>query len=92
MLLTKCLRKAISDAIFSFYIIIRCVCAGWPQGSPLRKSTRSVEKESPSHGFAVTAPFRQGAKGTGVRIATTSLRTGFAMTHYKERGAWSAAG
>ena len=26
--------------------------------------------ESPSHGFAVPAPFRQGGLGTGVRIAT----------------------
>ena len=34
--------------------------------------------ESPSHGFAVPAPFRQG--GLGGRIATTSLRTGLAMT------------
>ena len=25
--------------------------------------------ESPSHGFAVPAPFRQGAKGTGVRMS-----------------------
>ena len=31
-------------------------------------------------------PFRQGDLGTGVRIATTSLRTGLAMTHYKECG------
>ena len=27
-----------------------------------------------------------GAGGTGVRIATASVRTGFAMTHYKECG------
>ena len=37
-------------------------------------------EESPSHGFAVPAPFRQGAEGTGGRIATASVRTGFAMT------------
>ena len=83
-------------------------------------------EESPSHGFAVPAPFRQGGrgdgecglprarcalamtevericvsfrdqsadwswesvipqrKGRGERIATASVRTGFAMTHYK---------
>ena len=28
----------------------------------------------------------EGAGGTGVRIATASVRTGFAMTHYKECG------
>ena len=27
-----------------------------------------------------------GAGGTGVRIATASVRTGFAMTHYKKCG------
>ena len=37
ILLTDRLSEAISDAIFSFYIIIRCVRAGWPQGSPLQK-------------------------------------------------------
>ena len=37
ILLTDRLSEAISDAIFSFHIIIRCVRAGWPQGSPLQK-------------------------------------------------------
>ena len=37
ILLTDRLGEAISEAIFSFYIIIRCVYAGLPQGSPLRK-------------------------------------------------------
>ena len=41
------------------------------------QGVRCVE-ESPSHGFAVTAPFRQG--GLGGRIATAGVRTGFAMT------------
>ena len=31
-------------------------------------------KESSSHGFAVPIPFRQGAVGTGVRIATGAER------------------
>ena len=44
-------------------------------------------KESPSHSFAVPGPFRQGAKGTGVRIATASVSTGFAMTWFFARGA-----
>ena len=65
---------------------------GGHKGRPYEIVTRSARKESPSQGFAVPAPFRQGAMGTGGRIATTSLRTGLAMTHYKERGAWSAAG
>ena len=43
-------------------------------------------KEYPSHGFAVPAPFRQGGRGDGERIATASVRTGFTMTHYKECG------
>ena len=37
-------------------------------------------------------PLGKGAIRTGVRIATTSLRTGLAMTHYKECGALSAGG
>ena len=49
--------------------------------------TRGTGQESPSHGFAVPAPFRQGGQGRGVRIATTSLRTGLAMTWFFVRGA-----
>ena len=47
---------------------------------PYGEVARGAGKESPSHGFAVPAPFRQGAERTGVRIATASVRTGFAMT------------
>ena len=32
---------------------------------PLRRATRGAEEESPSHGFAVPAPFRQGGHGDG---------------------------
>ena len=40
-------------------------------------------KESPSHGFAVPAPFRQGDQGgRGLRIATASVRTDLAMTEF----------
>ena len=42
------------------------------------------ENESPSHGFAVPAPFRQGGQGDGGRIVTASVRAGLAMTHCKE--------
>ena len=41
---------------------------------PLRRGTRSAGKESPRHGFAVPAPFRQGGRGDGVRIATGAVR------------------
>ena len=37
---------------------------------PYESVTRGAGKESPSHGFAVPAPFRQGGQGRGVRIAT----------------------
>ena len=40
-------------------------------------------RESPSHGFAVPAPFRQGDQGgRGLRIATASVRTDLAMTGF----------
>ena len=54
---------------------------------PLRRVARSACVESPSHGFAYPAPFRQGGLwGRGMRIATTSVRAGFAMTYYKKCG------
>ena len=43
--------------------------------------TRGAGKESPSHGFAVPAPFRQGGRGDGLPRALRAL----AMTHYKMR-------
>ena len=39
--------------------------AGDRKGRPYESVTRGVRKESPRHGFAVTAPFRQGGLGTG---------------------------
>ena len=36
--------------------------------------TMGTGKESPSHGFAVPAPFRQGGQGDGGRIATGAER------------------
>ena len=42
-------------------------------------------EESPSHGFAVPAPFGQGGQGDGLPQPVTSV-TGFAMTHCKECG------
>ena len=43
------------------------------KGRPYGWVARGAGKESPSHGFAVPG-----------RIATASVRTGFAMTHCKE--------
>ena len=45
----------------------RGAMGGRPQGSPLRKRYKGGQgrAESPSHGFAVTAPFRQGNRGDG---------------------------
>ena len=42
-----------------------CPARGRPQGSPLRKRYKGCGEESPSHGFAVPAPFRQGGRGDG---------------------------
>ena len=42
------------------------------KGRPYESVTRGVRKESPRHGFAVPAPLGKGAKGMGMRIATTS--------------------
>ena len=36
--------------------------------------TRGAGEESPSHGCAVPAPFRQGGFGRGMRIATGAVR------------------
>ena len=43
----------------------KCVQAGRRGRRPLRRATRGAEEESPSHGFAVPAPFRQGGHGDG---------------------------
>ena len=42
-----------------------CPSRGRPQGSPLRKRYKRCGEESPSHGFAVPTPFRQGGPGDG---------------------------
>ena len=60
--------------------------AGDRKGRPYGGVTRGAGKEPPRHGFAVPAPFRQGGREDGGRIATTSLRTGLAMTPFT-RGA-----
>ena len=54
----------------------RGAMGGRPQGSPLRKRCKGGEgrAESPSHGFAVPAPFRQGGRGREMRIATGAER------------------
>ena len=52
---------------------------------------RRFDKRVPAWNPPVTAlpcqgPLGKGAEGTGVRIATTSVRAGFAMTYYKKCG------
>ena len=71
-----------------------CPSRGRGRTPPLRKRYKgcSGERNPPVTASPCQPPLGKGAMGTGVRIATTSLRTGLAMTHYKERGAWSAAG
>ena len=44
---------------------IHLLSGGRGRTPPLRRATRGAGKESPSHGFAVTAPFRQGGRGDG---------------------------
>ena len=50
------LRKRISGCVGEGL----CPSRGRPQGSPLRKRYKGCGEESPSHGFTVPAPFRQG--------------------------------
>ena len=65
----------------------KCGEAGRCRHRPLRR----FDKKVPAWNPPVTAspcqpPLGKGAKGTrgrGMRIATASVRTGFAMTHYK---------
>ena len=72
----------------------KCRWAGRCRHRPLRKRNKRCggERNPPVTASPCRGPLGKRAKWTGVRIATTSLRTGLAMTHYKERGAWSAAG
>ena len=44
---------------------IHLLSGGRGRTPPLRVATRGAEEESPSHGFAVPAPFRQGGQGDG---------------------------
>ena len=44
---------------------IHLLSGGRGRTPPLRRATRGAEEESPSHGCAVPAPFRQGAMETG---------------------------
>ena len=55
------LRKRISGCVGEGL----CPSRGRPQGSPLRMGCKGCGEESPSHGFAVPAPFRQGGRGDG---------------------------
>ena len=59
---------------------------GRPQGSPLRRVTRGAVRNPPVTASPCQPPLGKGAKETGVRTVTASVRTGFAMTHCKECG------
>ena len=63
---------------------VRYGIGGRPQGSPLRRVTRSAVrgKNPPVTASPRQPPLGKGAQGTGMRIATTSLRTGLAMTRF----------
>ena len=50
------------------------------------------ERNPPVTASPCQPPLGKGAMGTGVRIATTSVRTGFAMTHYRKCCGYWAAG
>ena len=50
----------------------------------LRPKKCAAERNPPVTASPCQPPFRQGGLGTGVRIATTRLRTGLALTHYTE--------
>ena len=54
---------------------------------PLRRFDKKVPAWNPPvTALPVHPPLGKGAKGTGMRIATTSVRAGFAMTYYKKCG------
>ena len=66
-----------------------CPSRGRPQGSPLRRVIRgAVREESPSHGFAVPAPFRQGAEGTGRADCHSQCAHWLRNDMFFCRGAW----
>ena len=58
-----------------------------PTSPRVRYKGCGAGKESPSHGFAVPAPFRQGGRGGGgTDCHTSDIGHWFAMTHYKKCG------
>ena len=60
----------------------RGAMGGRPQGSPLRKRYKECNavRNPPVTASPCQPPLGKGAMGTGVRIATASVRTGLAMT------------
>ena len=58
---------------------------------PLRRGIRSAGKESPSHGFAVPAPFRQGGRGDG-GCGLPRARCALAMTLLLQEGRYGIGG
>ena len=66
---------------------------GRPRGSPLRRGYKrcGAGRNPPVTASPCQPPLGKGARGTGGRIATASVRTGFAMTVFcMECGAWQA--
>ena len=58
--------------------------AGRCRHRPLRRCGREMPAWNPPVSFADSPLEERGARGRGLRIATTSVRTGLAMTHHKE--------
>ena len=56
----------------------------WDKINRIRGDATAPEVRRPAESPGRLPPLGKGAEGTGVRIATTSLRTGLAMTHYKK--------
>ena len=63
----------------------------WDKINRIRGDATAQEVRRPVESPGRQPSLGKGAVGTGVRIATTSLRAGLAMTHYKECGKQSDA-
>ena len=74
--LRKCILRCVGEGL--------CPSRGRPQGSPLRRGYKECDavRNPPVTASPCQPPFRQGGRGDGVRIATASVRTGFAMTWF----------
>ena len=66
-----------------------CPSRGRGRTPPLRKGCKrcGTKRNPPVTALPCQPPLGKGAEGTGVRIATAGVRTGFAMTWFFARGA-----